>query len=792
MRLFKLAVNHIVRDPHWSGLFLIVIFTSNFGFLTVHGLRESVELNVRDKIKNSIGSDIVISSRQQISDTTISKILEISKPEASTQMFEFFAMLSSKTESKLVLVRAVQDNYPLYGFIKDELNHLVSFSNLESQIVIESTLASSWGLKYPDELYLGDKKFLVSKQVIQSDPTQSFRLGNLAPRVYIALPLLQSTNLITPESTYTHSILLKLPKLSDPKIIKQKILENLNTLELDISTPEDASLQLSGPIRVIGDFLSLIGLGSIIFANIAFYFLSQLYFFRRLPNITVFQILGLNLKKCFWYASIELGIIAVIATLISLVASYIAIPPLTSIMFKELNLEQLSVNLTEAMVISLSNIAFVILVFFGPQIYLLNLKSAFKSFNFSAEYENKISMNHRFVITVLSLIWIIILALLIAPSVRLISSYILSISILSGLAIGMSYFILFWLQKAQLPVLFKLSIKRFKRAPKIFITTVTIITICSSLIFTSLILSSFIKRDLLSASEEKPSLFLFDISDEDMPSLLRFLETQNIKPLGVSPLIRGRILQVNGEKFEKDLESSKLTREQEIEARFRNRGLNITIRDQISSSEVITSYLKNRAPHLMPLSIEQRFAERIGVKLGDRIKLDIQGREFDCEVTELRSIRWNSFLPNFFVQTKTGFIDESPKIWLMGIPNISTAKKNALIRLLAQKFSSLTVLDVEQIINQLADWTQEFSRILAITSFSQLVVGFLVIFIMIALEIQSRKSEFNLYYFLGFSKATITSQKYFEVAVMLLISLSLSLLFSYLISKFLVTLLLSW
>jgi putative ABC transport system permease protein len=249
---------------------------------------------------------------------------------------------------------------------------------------------------------------------------------------------------------------------------------------------------------------------------------------------------------------------------------------------------------------------------------------------------------------------------------------------------------------------------------------------------------------------------------------------------------------VNNQPFERDLESTKLTREREAEARFRNRGLNITIRDRPSQSEKILSKLSNPSSELLPLSLETRFADRLNLKLGDLVTLEIQGMEFQAQVAELRSVKWNSFLPNFFVQTQSGHLDEAPKTWLLALARMNPDTKIDLMKKIAQKFSSITILDVDLIINQLIKWTQDFTKILTLTATSQLIIGVFVIWILILLDLNSRKEEYLLYSYLGFTHQSIRIQKVFEVVLLVATSILIALSFSYIVSKILVTLFMSW
>ena len=99
-------------------------------------------------------------------------------------------------------------------------------------------------------------------------------------------------------------------------------------------------------------------------------------------------------------------------------------------------------------------------------------------------------------------------------------------------------------------------------------------------IFLSLFLSSLlitfipglrnsITSELDLSAQEKPNNFLFDIQEGQDQKLREFFSTRDIKILGDSPMVRGRLLKINGEKVKKDNQSTGKQREQ----RFRIEGL---------------------------------------------------------------------------------------------------------------------------------------------------------------------------------------------------------------------------
>ena len=133
----------------------------------------------------------------------------------------------------------------------------------------------------------------------------------------------------------------------------------------------------------------------------------------------------------------------------------------------------------------------------------------------------------------------------------------------------------------------------------------------------------------LKSHKERPSLFIFDIQEYQLDELKNLLEKENYKLENTSPLIRGRIVSVNGKEFTRD-DKKYFSREDQGAQAIKNRTLNLSYRKNLSSSEEIIdgefpqdSYDFD-ADKEIEISLEFRYARRLGVGIGDKIKIEIQ------------------------------------------------------------------------------------------------------------------------------------------------------------------------
>ncbi|MAW07606.1 MAG: hypothetical protein CME61_04920, partial [Halobacteriovoraceae bacterium] len=198
------------------------------------------------------------------------------------------------------------------------------------------------------------------------------------------------------------------------------------------------------------------------------------------------------------------------------------------------------------------------------------------------------------------------------------------------------------------------------------------------------------------------------------------------------------------------------TREGQREERFRNRGINLSYREKLSSAEVI----KKGEPidsvwngeGIPPVSLEYRYARRVGAEIGDELTFDILGVEQKGVVKNLRKVRWTSFLPNFFIQFPKGVIDEAPKTYLMAIGG---EFESNLISKIGDGFSNVSIVDLKRVISKVTDVMKQMSIALISMSILVLLVGLFVLTSLLAHHLNGRINDLFLFRLIGVEKKNV-------------------------------------
>ena len=258
-----------------------------------------------------------------------------------------------------------------------------------------------------------------------------------------------------------------------------------------------------------------------------------------------------------------------------------------------------------------------------------------------------------------------------------------------------------------------------------------------------------------------PALFLFDIQAEQLAPLQAFFAGEQIALDGLSPMIRARLSTINGSANARDdTREGYTTREEEEEARTRNRGYNLTFRPRIGNTEKIVegrdvngSY-GGTGPAEMTLEVE--FAKRLGIHVGDHLKFDVQSVPVESVVVGFRRVKWTSFRPNFFVQFQPGVLDEAPTTYLAAVPPLDDPNRALVLQSrLLHDFPNVSVLTVGPLIEKLEKTFHQMGMAVRVTAWVTLLTGAFVFLSVFRGQARSRRGELQLLKVVGADESTL-------------------------------------
>ena len=187
------------------------------------------------------------------------------------------------------------------------------------------------------------------------------------------------------------------------------------------------------------------------------------------------------------------------------------------------------------------------------------------------------------------------------------------------------------------------------------------------------------------------------------------------------PIIRARILTINGEK---------INRQKERRRRSDNlaRTFNLTYRSYLLEDEKIVkgNRLHNDDWGDLQVSVMDTVAKIKDMQIGDRISFKIQGVPLTARISSIRSRDSRSLSPFFYFVFPDAVLAQAPQT-LFAALRVETGQLGPLQTRIVARFPNISVIDMSQTITIFARIMTRLSRIVRIFSMFSISAGILIL-----------------------------------------------------------------
>lgn len=767
-------------DKSFNWFFILCASLGIIGLLLVESFKIGVEEKIAKNAKNFIASDLAVSTRRALDQNEIDKILNYLETNKFTyaKWIETYSLVTkkntdnNKTEafSKLADLNFVTPEFPFYGgvVLQDKgRKGPGSWQDLHTKPTVWMSRDLSWELdiKIGDELKVGELYFVVGG-IITEDQFSSFRGFNLAPKIFLSHNFLPQTDLIKFGSTATFSYTIKLPENVEVNKIQNELREIITDKSVKITGAEQASEQIARSLNLLSDYLGLITLLTYLLSLVGLYYFTQYFLSKKLKTFSIYKAMGLKTSALFKFNFLHLIVLTISSVVVS-TSLVVVFLPIIKGYFSQLVGEELLFSLNAkaiARILSLSLGGSLLAL--GPLFWgALQTPVATIFQDLPAELKRI-----KFYFFLPLLLYVIFLAVFLSNSFKVGLIFISALVII--VLIAAIIFKIFTLFLDRFSAQFDFINKQAARTLSRYFTSSFTIFICLLLGMT---LTTFIFQLEGSLRQEftqtygdrRPDLFLFDLQDTQAQKFESLVLEQKWNRTTFSPMIRGRLLKINGIPVQKREEPGETqttfeTREDQNSERMRNRGVNLSYRSTLSWSESIVEGKFNGEKcdiNIKPceISLEKSYAGRIGANLGDQLLFDISGIEVVGVVSSFRSVKWASFEPNFFILFQPGVLEEAPKTFLSSIKVNSFEEKRAVFSKMAQNFPSVSLIEVSELVRKITTVFDLMATAIKFISFLSLFVALVVLVAVSFNHLNLRRREMGLFYMLGLKSDLIKS-----------------------------------
>lgn len=784
-------IKEMKKYPFFFLLLFFTLFLGTMGLVGISIVTNQVQSKLTNNARELLTSDIAVSARRGLfpqESEALDKVFE-SIPHREYRIIDIYSMITHLREkaTRLVEVRSIENGFPFYGKITLKSG---TFSN--DGLYISKDLADLWSVKADDDLQIGDVVMKVAG-IVQDDSSMGLRGFSLAPRIYLPLSKLEVSGLLKPGATGSFSRHFKLAQFSQDKIeeIKKAIYASIKDPAVKITLPEDSSEQTGRVINMITNFMALSALIGLILSLVGVFYLYQSHLLARLKDFCLLNLHGLPKLKIILGILGQFSFVFFVVTTVEMLLIIPLYKTLAPVLSDNLGMD-LSPNVN--MLSALTEVPYL----FGLSLLILvpllfGLMRTEMGLQLKA---SKLSMGRfRFwdFIPFVAALWLF--SCYLSHSFRIGNLFFFSLMVVflaSTIVVKCGQWIIKKIignKGLLLPSIENgIALRALTRSGHKLTLSFLSLAMGATLISLILQLDKMILKEFIDDAK-KPSLFVFDIQEDQMDPLAE-LAKQNGTPLAfITPMIRSRLEKVNDKKFVREKKSYDFrSREEDEDARFRNNSLNLTYRPYMTDAEKIVEgepFPPGGAPdsRLPYVSIEKRWSERMNVKLGDKLTFDIQGVEFEGTVWNIKEVKWTSFYPNFFVTVEPSDIDAAPKTFLAILPAGPKDSKLTLQRKAVEQFPNISFIDVGELVRKLSVLFEKSRQAIEVISWLSLTVGLVILYGLSHDQVYRRYYDLALMKSLGLSEKQLRLNLLYEFGTLFLSAMGLGLFLGWLIAQ---------
>ncbi|MDG2273656.1 MAG: ABC transporter permease, partial [Halioglobus sp.] len=164
------------------------------------------------------------------------------------------------------------------------------------------------------------------------------------------------------------------------------------------------------------------------------------------------------------------------------------------------------------------------------------------------------------------------------------------------------------------------------------------------------------------------------------------------------------------------------------------------------------------------VSLEESFAERLGVNVGDSVGFLVGSQPLEAQVTSIRTLDWQSMRPNFYLVFPPKLLALYPSTFMTSF-HLESADKAFLNRFI-RLFPTVTVVEMDVVVEQIRSIINQVSAAINLVLVVILAAGGLVLIAGVQASVDARMHESALLRALGAPRRLILGSLLIEFATL--------------------------
>jgi putative ABC transport system permease protein len=769
------------RDARAGELRLLVVAVALgvAALSSVSFLADRLNGGLQRDARQLLGGDVVVVSDQATPTHIVQRAKADGLQGVTTLSFPTMARGQSQTgaesNSRLVALKAVEAGYPLRG----ELKVASSLAQAETaaktttlpasgEVWVEAAGLEALGLDVGDSVLLGNSRLRISR-VLVHEPDRGAGFMNFAPRVLMNSADLDATALIQPASRITWRYAVMGSDAAAKKFLawaeaesKKPEVRGVRVESLEAGRPE-----MRQTLDRAGKFLNLVALLAALLSAVAVALAARAFAARHLDDCAMLRVLGLSQRHIALSYTAEFVWVGTFASVLGLALGY-AVHLLFVALLKGLVETALPAPSVWPVVYGLGTGLTLLLAFGLPPVLQLASVPALRVMRRDVGELKATTLS----VWALGLTGFAVLLIAVSRDLKL------GLMVVGGFAgavmlfAGMAWLAVQVLRRSVVegsaPPWLMLATRQVSARPVYAMVQVSALAVG----LLALALLVLLRTDLISSWRnatpvDAPNRFVINIQPNQAEPFLQTLREAGVNKLDWYPMIRARLVAVNGNTVTPDSYT------EERAQRLVDREFNVSFNANPPEHNAVVAGAW-QAEEADGLSIEEGIAKTLKLKLGDSLRFDMAGVLHEARITSVRRVDWASMRANFFVMypvsrmtTGAGFDVPTTYIAAFRAPQrVAALGKPAptFDNQLINRFPNVTNVDMGATLNQVQSVLGQVVSAVEFLFLFTLAAGLVVLFAAVTATREERAREYAVLRALGASNQLLANVQRAELA----------------------------
>ncbi|MEZ4511930.1 MAG: FtsX-like permease family protein [Chloroflexota bacterium] len=727
----RFIYRQITNSWKQTAVFIACVALSLVTLVSLGGFGESVNNSLLRDARKLLAADVEARSRFPFTEAVEAELAVLAAEPGIdlARTYEFISVVRQTNGEDTLLseLKVVEPGYPFYGEVALASKRPFAQVLTPGHIIVGQNLLDRLGLQVGDPLNVGQATLTIA-DVVVGEPDEPVNFFTLGPRIFIAAADLPAIDLIKPGSRVTYRALLRVADEGQVDGVAERLAATGETRQFRVDTFRTNQSGVQRFFENLLTFLNLIGIFTLMLSGIGIQSSLTAFLKEREDTIAVLRTFGATSRFVITQFFAIAAVLGAIGTVLGLLLGLL-LQLLFPFIFAPFLPPQVEFVLSframlEGMILGI----FVTAAFtFIPLYQIQELKP-----NFIFRKEAPPLPKSWFYYAILTLILLFFAGTVFwyLQNPRRTAYFAAGTVGLVAITAGITQLLLYWLRRRRLKPLAPRQALRGLFRPR-NATAAVIVTLTTSLavLFTIYLIQRNLDASFVAAyPEDAPNLLILDIQPNQRQEVAAALGV----PAPFYPVIRARIQSINGQEIQ--------PREEDDEERDNNDNdsppldfpFSLTYQNALPADETLregSSLFDPADLGVAQVSVSEIMLGSYPFKLGDDLIFNIQGVELPARVVSIRTVPGEEngrFAPTFNFMLREQDLINAPQTIITTV-NLPPATIPALQNRLVNRFPNLTIVDITNAINTLAELVGNITVVIRFFTLFSIVAGVLII-----------------------------------------------------------------